>query len=91
MLDENAKDDFNEDISHDSDDEKNNRAERKGFLTDEMVQRMNFGGGEDAAGPEGNGELVTKKSRKEVFEEIMEKSKSYDAARKELKTINLNM
>lgn len=49
---------------------------------------MNFGVGED---PEGEEEVKTKKSRKEVFEEIMEKSKSYDAARKELKTINLNM
>lgn len=50
-----------------------------------MVERMNFGGGDN---PE-PGSL--KKSRKEVFEEIIEKSRSYDAARREMKEINLSM
>jgi len=49
---------------------------------------MNFGGGDAEENPEG---VKVKKTRKEVFEEIMEKSKSYDDARKEMKTINLNM
>ena len=47
---------------------------------------MNFGGGDQD--DEGRDK---KKTRKEVFEEIIEKSRSYDAARKELKQINLNM
>lgn len=37
LLGDNDKDDFNEDISHDSDDEKHDRAKRKGFLSEEMV------------------------------------------------------
>ena len=85
-LDVNDHDDFNEDISADSDDDKNDRTKRKGFLNEEMVEKLNFGGGDqDDEGGE------KKKTRKEVFEEIIEKSRSYDAARKELKQINLNM
>ena len=85
-LDVDDHDDFNEDISADSDDDKNDRKKRKGFLSEEMVERLNFGGGDqDVEGGE------RKKTRKEVFEEIIEKSRSYDAARKELKQINLNM
>lgn len=87
LLADDAKEDFNEDISQDSDDDKHDRSKRKGFLTDEMVQRMNFGGGD----VDEDGEPEKKKTRKEVFEEIMEKAKSFDAARKELKTINLAM
>ena len=85
-LDVNDHDDFNEDISADSDDDKNDRTKRKGFLNEEMVEKLNFGGGDqyDEGGEK-------KKTRKEVFEEIIEKSRSYDAARKELKQINLNM
>jgi len=46
---------------------------------------MHFGGF-DVEGLEGaDAEPTKKKTRKEVFEEIMEKSKNYDAARKELK------
>ena len=82
-------DDFNEDISQDSDDDKNDRNNRKGFLNEEMVEKLNFGGGENGDGMDMVKEK--KKSRKEVFEEIIEKSKSYDAARKEMKQINMTM
>ena len=85
LLTEDAHDDFKEDISQDSDDDKHDRKNRKGFLNEEMVEKLNFGGGdEEQAAP-------VKKTRKEVFQEIMEKSKSYDAARKEMKQINLTM
>lgn len=85
----NDKDDFNEDISQDSDDDKNDRQNRKGFLNEEMVERLNFGGGQDQEDMDQAKPL--KKTRKEVFEEIIEKSKSYDAARKEMKQINMTM
>ena len=93
LIDEDGRDDFNEHISQDSEDDKHDRSKRKGFLTNEMVARMNFGGGEEDGE---NGDLnaerpQVKKTRKEVFEEIIEKSKNYDAARKELKQINLEM
>ena len=55
-----------------------------------MVARMNFGGGAEDDLDDDNQPPV-KKTRKEVFEEIIEKSKNYDAARKELKQINLEM
>lgn len=88
LNDDGVRDDYNENIDQDSDDDKNDRNKRKGFLGDDIVAQMNFGGfdgdqqgqfGENGAGP------PVKKTRKEVFEEIMEKSKNYDAARKELK------
>jgi hypothetical protein len=44
-----------------------------------MVERMNFGGGEVE-------EDDKKKSRKEVFEEIIGKSRAYKMVRKEIKT-----
>ena len=68
-------DDFNEQIAQSSDDEND---KDKGKLNEEMVNRLNFGGGE--AQEEGK-----KKTRKEIFQEIMEKSKSYEAARQEMK------
>ncbi len=70
-------DDFDERISMSSEDE---RAD-KGQLNEEMVNEMNFGQGNE------DGE-ERRKSRKEVFEEIIEKSKAYRDANKELKTIN---
>ena len=90
--DDDARDDYNEYIAEDSDDDKHDRSKRKGFLTDDMVAQMNFGGFEGEGGqPAAEGaEPAVKKTRKEVFEEIMEKSKNYDAARKELKQINLD-
>ena len=39
-LDVNDHDDFNEDISADSDDDKNDRTKRKGFLNEEMVEKL---------------------------------------------------
>ena len=81
-------DDFNEVISQDSDDDKNDRKNRKGFLNEEMVAKLNFGGGDEDAQEQ---DPERKKSRKEVLQEIMEKSKSYDAAKKEMKQINLQL
>lgn len=88
LLTEGVDDDFQEDIAQDSDDDKNDRAKRKGFLNEEMVERMNFGGGEENGAMD---PLSRKKTRKEVFEEIIEKSRNYDAARKEMKVITQNV
>ena len=49
-----------------------------------MVNTMNFGG-------DGEQDQDKKKSRKEIFEEIIEKSKAYKDANKELKTINTEL
>ena len=46
---------------------------------------MNFGQGDGQNGDE------RKKSRKEIFEEIIEKSKAYKEANKELKNINTEL
>ena len=59
-------DDFNDKIAL-SDDEQD---PDKGNLNEEMVNRLNFGGGED--------EEKKKKTRKEVFQEIIEKAKTFD-------------
>jgi len=61
-----GNDDFNEVISQESEDDKNDRAKRKGFLNEEMVEKLNFGGGDDADNGD-NEEPKAKKSRKEVF------------------------
>ena len=58
------KDDFNEEISQESDDDKNDRKNRKGFLTEDMVNQMNFGGGEE---DNADGAIKVKKTRKEIF------------------------
>lgn len=50
-----------------------------------MVNTMNFGG-DDHEDMDNR-----KKSRKEIFEEIIEKSKAYKDANKELKTINTEL
>lgn len=47
-----------------------------------MVEQLNFGGGD----MENTDNL--KKSRKEIYEEIIEKSKAYNDARKEMTQIN---
>jgi nucleolar protein 14 len=49
-----------------------------------MVNTMNFGG-------DAQQDLDKKKSRKEIFEEIIEKSKAYKDANKVLKTINTEL
>ena len=74
------EDDFNEQISLSSDEE----SPDKGKLTEEMVNTMNFGG-------EGQVEQEKKKTRKEIFDEIIEKSKAYKEANKELKNINTEL
>jgi nucleolar protein 14 len=76
-----AEDDFDEQISASSDDE----SPDKGKLTEEMVNTMNFGQGDGQTSDE------RKKSRKEIFEEIIEKSKAYKEANKELKNINTEL
>lgn len=51
-----------------------------------MVDNLNFGGGDFDENAEES--RPHKKTRKEVFEEIIEKSRSYDAARKEMKMVS---
>ena len=52
-----------------------------------MVNRMNFGGGE--LDEDGNYlQPQKKKTRKEIFDEIIEKSKAWDAAKREIKDLN---
>ena len=79
-------DDFQDEIQHSSEDDDPNadpedRDHKMGKLSEEMVMTMNFGGGRKPlaeAKPE-------EKTRKEVFEEIIAKSKAYKAARFEIK------
>ena len=67
-------DDFQEEIDRSDSDED------KGQLNENFVEEMNFGGGEqDEEGAK------AKKSRKEVFEEIMQKSKLFKAINAEQK------
>ena len=53
--------------------------DKKGCLNEEMVNAINFGGGEDKD-PED-----VKKTREERLQEIMEKSKAYEYVRREIK------
>lgn len=72
-------DDFKDEIPMSSDDEdKYNIDRQKGQLDEQMVERMNFGGGV-------LDNKDQKKSRKEVFEEIIAKSKTYKMAHQEIK------
>lgn len=72
-------DDFKEVIPLSSDDEDDmGRPIKKGYLDEEMVYKMNFGGGDLV-------EKDAKKSRKEVFEEVIEKSKAYKLMQSEIK------
>jgi len=66
-------DDFNDRIDLSDHDEQD---PDKGNMNEEMVNRLNFGGGEDGDSK--------KKTRKEVFQEIIAKSKTFDQARKEM-------
>ena len=74
-------DDFKDLMPGSSDDEGNDDPydQDKGKLNEEIVHKMNFGGGDMDYGDD------TKKSRKEVFEEIIAKSKAYKMASFELK------
>lgn len=84
------EDDFKEKIEMSSDDEPDVKDRDKGKLTEEMVNRLNFGGGE--LDEDGNYiEPQKKKSRKEIFDEIIEKSKAWDAAKKEIKELNTEL
>lgn len=80
----NQDDDFDEKISMSSDGEGETRD--KGKLNEEMVNTLNFGQGGNSGISQNENDK--KKSRKEIFEEIIEKSKAYKEANKELKSIN---
>lgn len=72
-------DDFREEIPESSEDENadpKDRDAKKGVLNEEMVMAMNFGGGDNDN---------RNKSRKEVFEEIIAKSKAYKMVKTEVK------
>lgn len=76
-------DDFKDDVPYSSEEDNNpqdryNKDKKKGQLDEQMVTSMNFGGGELA-------DKDHKKSRKEVFEEIIAKSKTYKLANYEVK------
>ena len=73
-------DDFQDVIPMSSEDENDDVDKKMGKLNDEMVMNMNFGGGREAQWDENH-----TKSRKEVFEEIIAKSKAYKAAKFEVK------
>ena len=65
-------DDFKDKIAEDSDDYEDKDLAR-GTMNDEMVNALNFGGGEQAPTEKGQ----EKKTREERLAEIMEKSKAY--------------
>ena len=72
-------DDFRDEIpvSDEEGYDPNDRDAQKGHLNDDVVMGMNFGGGEL--------ESQKKRSRKEIFEEIIAKSKAYKAVHTEIK------
>ncbi|CDW76429.1 nucleolar protein 14 [Stylonychia lemnae] len=72
-------DDFQDQIPESSDDEGYDNDTRQGNLDEQMVTRMNFGGGVQKEDKEG------KKSRKEIYEEIINKSKAYKMVKSEIK------
>lgn len=84
-------DDFQDDIEHSEEDDINNidpedRDQHLGKLSDEMVMTMNFGGGRRPPVPSmAQPGKPEEKTRKEVFEEIIAKSKAYKAARFEIR------
>jgi nucleolar protein 14 len=77
-------DDFKDEIPVSSEDENDDDDNTKGKLNDEMVMNMNFGKGGKRFQQEE--EEDKKKSRKEVFEEIIAKSKMYKMAQYEIKS-----
>ena len=72
-------DDFNEKIEHSSDEE--GPGHGNGKLTEDVVKSMNFGGGSQPA-------EERKKTQKEIYDEIIEKSKAFKEAKQELKSMN---
>jgi nucleolar protein 14 len=76
-------DDFQDDIPVTSDDDQNDdRDQQMGKLSEEMVMTMNFGGGRRPPAPTNE---PADRTRKEIFEEIIAKSKAYKAAKFEVK------
>lgn len=67
-------DDFKDRISNDSADQYDNKDDRRGIMNNEMVNELNFGGGEAFNEKEMDNR---KKTREERHAEIMEKSKAY--------------
>lgn len=79
-------DDFNDYIPMSSDEEEAaDRDQKMGKLSEEMVMTMNFGAGGKLAKGAQPGKEEASKSRKEVFEEIIAKSKAYKLAKHEVK------
>jgi nucleolar protein 14 len=80
-------DDFQDDIPVSSEDEADEQ--KDGKLNEEMVMSMNFGGGgvfNTTGGSKANpAKEPAEKTRKEVFEEIIAKSKAYKMAKYEIK------
>jgi nucleolar protein 14 len=76
-------DDFQDDIPVSSEDENDDADQRQGKLNEEMVMTMNFGGGAPRQTEPTAADKA--KTRKEVFEEIIAKSKAYKAAKFEVK------
>ena len=74
-------DDFQDDISHSDDDPADNREAAKGILGDDIVNHLNFGGGEEEEG-------TYKKTREEREYEIREKSKAYKLHAQEIRAAN---
>ena len=75
-------DDFKDRISNDSGDQYEDRDMQKGIMTNDMVNALNFGGGDLNSWSEREG---AKKTREERHAEIMEKSKAYKLHHQEIK------
>jgi hypothetical protein len=67
-------DDFKDHISNDSGDDYEDKDMKKGIMTNDMVNALNFGGGEVFNEKDAENR---KKTREERHAEIMEKSKAY--------------
>jgi hypothetical protein len=75
-------DDFKDKISNDSGDQYEDRDMQKGIMTNEMVNALNFGGGDLNSWADKENE---KKTREQRHAEIMEKSKAYKLHHQEIK------
>lgn len=61
------------------------------FIDDKIVEQLHFGGGDINKADEGDDFFKVKKTKQEVFKEIMAKSKMFKAARAELKDQNMEL
>ena len=75
-------DDFKDKIENSDEDIYEDRDMQKGRLNEEMVNALNFGGGDDEQGES------SKKTREERHAEIMEKSKAYKYHAQQVKEAN---